>query len=99
MVYILSKTLLPMLNVHDDYPIPDLAKHAIMKLVNGLPLDFEDCFIRVLVSCAADPASLKPYAPWLMSLCNYSREVPFPSTKYPSIFTQPVREIPKGIAR
>ena len=87
-----------MLDVHDEYPIPAFAQHAILKLVNGLPIDFEDCFIRVLVSCANDHASLKPYAPWLMALCNYSRDVPFPTTKYPSIFTPTVREVLKVIA-
>src|SRR3954467_492666 len=30
--YILSKTLIPMLEVHDDFPIPMLAQHAIVKL-------------------------------------------------------------------
>ena len=40
--YILSKTLIPMLDVHDDYPIPAFMQHAIMMLVNGAPFDFED---------------------------------------------------------
>ena len=66
--YILSKTLIPMLDVHDDFPILSLAQHAIVKLVNGIPFDFEDCFIRTLVSCAENPHAYKPYAPWIMAL-------------------------------
>ena len=77
--YILSKSLIPILNVHDEYPIPSVVQHAIVKLVNGIPFDFEDCFIRTLVDCAEDPDSHKPYAPWIMSLCNFTREKPFPS--------------------
>ena len=66
--YVLAKTLIPMLNVHDEYHILAFVQHALMKLVNDVPFDFEDCFIRILVLCVADHASLKPYAPWLMSL-------------------------------
>src|SRR3954468_10318572 len=96
--YILSKTLMPMLDVHDDFIIPNEVQHAIMKLVNGLPFDFEDYFIRTMVSYADDHIALKPFTPWLMAICNYSRDVPFPVTIFPSIFTPPVREVLKVIA-
>jgi hypothetical protein len=91
--YILAKTLIPMQNVHDDFPIPDLAQHAIVKLVHGIPFDFEDCFIRTLVSCANLPFALKPYAPWLMAICNFSRDEPFPASRHPKLFTPPVRPV------
>ena len=31
--YVLAKTLIPMLNVHDEYPILAFVQHALMKLV------------------------------------------------------------------
>ena len=79
--------------VHDDFPIPSLAQHAIVKLFNRIPFDFEDFFIRTLVSSADNPHRLKPYAPWLMALCNYSREEPFPVSCFPTLFTPPVRDL------
>ena len=91
--YILAKTLIPMKDVHDDFPIPDLAQHAIVNLVHGIPFDFEDCFIRTLVSCANLPFALKPYAPWLMAICNFSRDEPFPASRHPKLFTPPVRPV------
>ena len=91
--YILSKTLMPMLDVHDDSPIPNDVQLALLKLVHGHPFDFEDYFIRTLVSCADDHNSHKPYAPWLMAICNYSRDVPFPVSIFPKIFTPPIREV------
>src|SRR4051812_29035920 len=97
--YVLAKTLIPMLNIHDDYEIPAFVQHALMKLVHDAPFDFEDCFIRILVSCADDHTSLKPYAPWLMALCNFSRPEPFPSTVYPLIYTPPVRDVLQVSAR
>ena len=97
--YILSKSLISILDVHDDYPIPAFVQHAIVKLVNGIPFDFEDCFIRTLVSCVDDPATLKPYAPLLMAVCNYSRDLPFPATIHPSIYTPPVRDVLQIAAR
>src|SRR3954462_1732340 len=91
--YILSKTLIPMKDVHDEFPIPNLAQHAIVKLVHGIPFDFEDCFIRTLVSAADRPFALKPYAPWLMAICNFSRGKPFPEYRHPKLFTPPVRPV------
>src|SRR3954470_18086138 len=41
----------------------------------------------------------KPYAPWLMSLCNYSREEPFPASCHPKIFTPLVRDVLNIVAR
>src|SRR4051812_6739565 len=90
---------MPMLNVHDDFIIPNEVQHAIMKLVNGIPFDFEDYFIRTMESCADDHIVLKLFAPWFMTICNYSRDVPFPVTIFPSIFTPPVREVLKVIDR
>ena len=97
--YILSKTLTPMHKVHDDFPIPSLAQHAIVKLINRIPFDFEDYFIRPLVSCADNPHAYKPYSPWIMALCNYSREEPFPASCHPKIFKPPVRDVPNIAAR
>ena len=97
--YILSKTLTAMLDVHDDYSIPAFVQHAIMKLVNAVPFDFEDYFIRTLVWCADDPVSLKPYAPWLMVVCNYSRDLPLPAMIYPMIFSPRIGEVLKVITR
>src|SRR3954465_12054600 len=97
--YILSKTLIPMSYVHDDFPIPSLAQHAIVKLVNGRTFDFEDCFIRTLVSCADNPHAYKPYAPWIMALCNYSREESFPASCHPKIFSPPLRDVLNIAAR
>src|SRR3954467_5540625 len=91
--YIISRTLIPMKDVHDDFPIPSLAQHAIVKLVHGIPFDFEDFFIRTLVSSADNPHGLKPYAPWLMALCNYSCDEPFPVSCFPNLFTPPVRDV------
>ena len=88
-----------MLNVHDEYHIPTFLQHALMKLVHGVPFDFEDCFIRILVSCADDHTSLMSYAPCLMALCNFSRPKPFPSTVYPLIYTPPVRDVLQVTAR
>src|SRR4051812_35409756 len=89
--HVLAETMIPRLNVHDEYHILAFVQHALMKLVHGVP--FEYCFIRILVSCGDDHTSLKPYAPWLMALCNFSRPEPFPSTMYPSIYTPPVRDV------
>ena len=60
---ILLKTLMPMLDVHDNFPIPNDVQLALMKLVHGHPFDFEDYFIRTMVSCADDHNSHKLYAP------------------------------------
>lgn len=78
-----------------------LCNMPILKLFNGLPFDFEDCFIRTMVSCADDHdhIAMKPYAPWLMAVCNYSRDVPFPITIYSSIFSPLVREVLKVATR
>src|SRR4051812_47660727 len=97
--YILSKTLMPMLDVHDNFPIPNDVQLALLKLVHGHPFDFEDYFLRTLVSCADDHNSHKPYAPWLMAICNYSRDVPFPISIYPKIFTPPVCKVLQVVAR
>src|SRR4051812_26055146 len=97
--YILSKTLIPMLDVHDDFPIPNIAQHAIVKLVNDIPFDFEDCFIRTLVSSADNPHAFKPFAPCLMALCNYSLEEPFPAYCHPKLFLPPVRYVLNVVAR
>ena len=91
--YILAKTLIPLQNVHDDFPIPSIVQNAILKLVHGIPFDFEDFFIRNLVSCADSPSALKPYAPWLMAVCNYSRAEPFLATRHPKLFSPPVRPV------
>src|SRR4051812_34646885 len=53
---------------------------------------------RTLVSCVDNPHSYKPYAPWIMALCNYSREAPFPASCHLKIFT-PLRDVLNIAAR
>jgi hypothetical protein len=91
--YILAKTLIPMKDVHDDYPIPSLVQHAIVKLFHGIPFDFEDCFLRILIPRADTPFARKPYAPWLMAVCNFSRDEPFPDSRHLKLFLPPVRPV------
>src|ERR1041385_7930171 len=90
---------MPMLDVHDNFPIPNDVHLALMKLVQGHPFDFENYFIHTMVSCADDHNSHKPYAPWLMAICNYSQDVPFPVSIYPKIFTPTVRKVLQIVTR
>ena len=61
--YILSKTLLPLSNAHEESNLHPAIRHAIFKLSHGTVFDFEDCFLKTMVSFAELSFQYKPYAP------------------------------------
>ena len=71
--YILSQSLMPLSTASDESNIQHHVRHAILKLTHGYVFDFEDCFLRYMVQDAELVHQLKPYAPWLMPICNYGR--------------------------
>lgn len=89
--YILSKTLLPLSNAHEESNIYPFVQHAIFKLSHGMVFDFEDCFLRTF-SAADLPFTYKPYAPWLQAISNFGRSEDFVARHHPKLFTPPARD-------
>ena len=90
--YILSKTLLPLSNAHEESNLHPAVRHAIFKLSHGMVFDFDDCFLRTMVSTAELPFQYKPYAPWLQAICNFGRSEEFIAHHHPKLFTPPTRD-------
>jgi len=90
--YILSQSLMPLSTASDESNIHHHVRHAILKLTHGYVFDFEDCFLRYMVQAAELVHQLKPYAPWLMPICNYGRNEDFVARHHPKLFTPPVRD-------
>ena len=90
--YILSKTLLPLSNPHEESNLHPPMRHAILKLSHGFVFDFEDCFLKTMVSFAELPFQYKPYAPWLQAICNVGRNEDFIARHHPKLFTPPARD-------
>ena len=91
--YILSKTLLPLTNAHEESNLHSAMRHAIFKLSHGMVFDFEDCFLKMMVSSAELPFQYKPYAPWLQAICNVGRSEAFVARHHPKLFTPPTRDV------
>jgi hypothetical protein len=90
--YILSQSLMPLSTASEESNIQHPVRHAILKLTHGYVFDFEDCFLRTMVQAAELVHQLKPYAPWLMPICNYGRPEDFVARHHPKLFTPPVRD-------
>ena len=89
--HILTKTLLPLEDAHDNSRIPRLLRHAVLKLSHGQVFDFEDCFLRVLVESAENPIAIKSYAPWLYPVCNFLKPESYIARRWPLLYTPPAR--------
>ena len=83
---------MPLSTASDESNIQHHVRHAILKLTHGYVFDFEDCFLRYMVQAAELVHQLKPYAPWLMPICNYGRNEDFVARHHPKLFTPPVRD-------
>src|ERR1041385_8860334 len=75
--YILSNSLMPLSTANDESNIHYHTRHALLKLTHGHVFDFEDCFLRYMVQAAELVHQLKPYAPWLQTICNHGRSEDF----------------------
>src|SRR3954466_14096393 len=89
---ILSQSLMPLSTASAESNIHHHVLHAILKVTNGYVFYFEDCFLRYMVQAAELVHQLKPYTPWLMSICNYGRNKDFIAKHHPKLFCPPVRE-------
>ena len=90
--YILSQSLIPLSTASDESNIHHHVRHALVKLTHGHVFDFEDCFLRYMVQAAELVHQLKPYAPWLMSICNYGRNEEFIAKHHPKLLCPPVHD-------
>src|SRR3954464_5609411 len=83
---------MPLSTTLDKSNIHHHVRHALIKLTHGHVFDFEYCFLRYMVQAAELVHQLKPYAPWLMSICNYGRNEDFIAKHHPKLFCPPVRD-------
>ena len=65
--HILTKTLSP-IKGHDsnDEEVISIMKNLLFNIMQGIPVNYHDFFMRTLANFAMSPFELKPYAPWIM---------------------------------
>ena len=79
---ILATTLSP-IKGHDsnEEEVIGIMKNLLFNIIHGIPVNFQDFFMRTLANVAISPFELKPYAPWIMrflktrSSINYKADI------------------------
>jgi len=64
---ILGKTLSPIKGHNsEEEEVVGIMKNLLFNIVHGIPINYDDFFMRTPANAALSPFELKPYAPWIM---------------------------------
>src|SRR5215216_2391081 len=67
-IYLILATTLSPIKGHDsnEEEVINIMKNLLFNIIHGIPVNFQDFFMRTLANVAISPFELKPYAPWIM---------------------------------